>query len=406
MLNLVKRQPLATRLMLCLALLPGLAAAGSGRGLNPWAKLELSVAGVDKYLGRYEPVKTEDVGDGWVKHSFDSANGDGPICIDGSDYAVFTRKGRDRKKLLIMLQGGGACWQGLYACNESLDAQEQQAPAPRQGIWDFDRKDNPFARYSIVFVPYCDGSAFVGDNRVDDPFFDAQTGVDGVRHHRGLRNLSAGMDVARATFKNPKMITVAGSSAGGVGAVAFAPFLTRFVYGNKIKRFTVLNDAGPIALSQDPQAAIVARVEDWKFDQFYPSSCTDCSPFADNTVILNWRLKNDTGVRDAFYETDADTTNIFFASANLPGSPPFFLLSQNMYRDIVLDGHDAINDAYPDRYKRFIVSGDRSHTALQTDLFYTQDANGVPLNEWTKAFIGNKKSWIDIVEDFIAAPPL
>lgn len=402
MFNPVKYIPHIASLALCFVLFPAVASAGGG--LDPWAKFELSVAGVDKYLGKYTPVKTEDIGDGWVKHSFDSADGEGPVCIDGSDYAVFTRKGRDRKKLLIMLQGGGACWQGLYACSESIAS--QQPPAPRQGIWDFDRKDNPFARYSIVYVPYCDGSAFVGDNRVIDPSFDAETGVDGVRHHRGLRNLSAGMDVARDTFKKPKMLTVAGSSAGGVGSVAFAPFLARFVYGNKIKRFTVFNDAGPIALSQDPQAAIAARVEDWQFDQFYPSSCTECSPYADNTVILNWRLKNDRGVRDAFYETDADTTNMFFAGANLPGTPPFIPLTQNMYRDIVLDGHDPIVAAYPDRYKRFIVSGDRSHTALQTDLFYSQTANGVPLNEWTKAFLGNKKSWVDIVEDFVAAPPL
>ncbi len=66
--------------------------------------------------------------------------------------------------------------------------------------------------------------------------------------------------------------------------------------------------------------------------------------------------------------------------------------------------HLTIAVAYPKRYKRFIVSGDTSHTALQTPLFYTQDANGVPLNKWTRDFIARKKSWVDIVEDFVAAP--
>ena len=397
-------------LLVAVTLLPGLAAAGGSKGLSSAALEELSAAGVNKYLGEFTPVSTQDVGDGWVKHSFDPANGEGPLCIDGSTYSVFTRKGKDRRKLLIMLQVGGACWEGLYRCSESTEGQEP--PTERVGIWDFDRKANPFARYSIVYMPYCDGSVFVGDNTVVDPAFDSENGIDGVRHHRGLRNLSAGMDVARATFKQVKRITVAGSSAGGVGATAFAPFLVRFLYGNKVKRFTVFNDAGPIAISLDSQDAIAARANDWQFEKFYPASCTDCSAFGQATAIVKWRLDNDSRIREAFYETDADATNIGFASVNLPGLfdplPPIIPfptgLSQNQYRDLIVDTHAEVNEAYPKRYKRFIVSGDTSHTALQTPLFYTQDANGVLLYKWTKSFIAGKKSWWDIVEDFVAAP--
>jgi hypothetical protein len=238
---------------------PSGAAAGGNDGLDPWARAELIGAGVNKYLGQYTPVSSREVGDGWVKHEFDPAGGEGPICIDGSTFSVFTRKGRDLKKLLIMLQGGGACWQDLYRCSQSTAGQEP--PGPSQGIWDFERKDNPFARYSIVYMPYCDGSVFSGDNLVTDPKFvpDDNEQVAGVRHHRGLRNLSAGMDVAKATFKKVKMVTVAGSSAGGVGATGFAPFLVRFLYGNKLKKFTVFNDAGPLAISLDSQDAVAAR---------------------------------------------------------------------------------------------------------------------------------------------------
>ena len=221
-----------------------------------------------------------------------------------------------------MLQGGGACWQGLYQCSESIAGQEPPSDSSTlSGIWEFDRKDNPFARYSIVYMPYCDGSTFGGDNTVIDPDYVSKSGAAGVRQHRGLRNLSAGMDVAKATFKKPKMITVAGSSAGGVGATAFAPLLTRFVYGNKVKRLTVFNDAGPIAISLDSMDATAARASDWQFAQFYPPSCAECSAFAQQTAIIRWRLEHDSGVREAFYETDADGTNIGFASVNLPGTP-------------------------------------------------------------------------------------
>ena len=79
-------------------------------------------------------------------------------------------------------------------------------------------------------------------------------------------------------------------------------------------------------------------------------------------------------------------------------------MSQSQYRDLVLTEHGALNAAHPDRYKRFIVSGDDSHTALQSPLFYIQDADGVPLNEWTDDFLVPRPFWVDIVEDFIPLP--
>jgi len=360
----------------------------SGRGLNPQAAAELRDAGVDKYLGQFTPVSSADVGDGWTKHTFDVAAGAGPICIAGTDYSVFTREGNP-SRLLIFEQGGGACWQDFYNCNVLAEAQEP--PAPRVGIWDFDSKDNPFADYSIVYMPYCDGSVFTGDNDVFDPAFGAAIGVPAavVRFHRGLRNQSAGMDLARAMFPHASRITVAGSSAGGVGAAGFAPFLVRLLYDNQVK-LTVLNDAGPVTVNLAATGDIAARAADWQFGQFYPDSCGACSDMGQSTEIIKWRLENDGTIREAFYETDADLTNRFFLD----------LLSDPVaFRNLVVTEHGFINTLYPDRYKRFIVSGDASHTALQSPLFNSQDANGVFLNEWTDDFLVPRPFWIDIVED-------
>ena len=87
------------------------------------------------------------------------------------------------------------------------------------------------------------GSTFGGDNDVNDPGFP----YGRTRYHRGLRNVSAGMDVAREMFPDAKQITVMGHSAGGVGATAFAPFLARFAFGNNTK-LTVFNDAHQIGV--------------------------------------------------------------------------------------------------------------------------------------------------------------
>ncbi len=396
-------------LALALAGFASLAAAedsdSDSGGLRGKARNELRAAGVDKYLGQFTPALSVPVGDGWVKHTFDPAGGAGPICIAGTPFSVFTRPasasgGSDDdsdsdsdsgRKLLIMLQGGGACWQDFYNCNVVVETPTQQPPPPPVGIWDFASPLNPFAGYSIVYMPYCDGSVFTGDNDVFDPDFGVAIGVPEVvvRFHRGLRNLSAGMDVARAMFPKAKKITVAGSSAGGVGAAGFAPFLARFLYKNRVD-LTVFNDAGPVTVNLGAVDDVTARANDWQFGQFYPASCTACSDMGQTTEIIKWRLDNDTNVRESLYQTDADLTNRFFLG---------LLADPVGFRNLIVTEHGLINLAHPDRYKRFIVAGDTSHTALQTPLLYFQDANGVLLDEWTAAFLEREPAWVDLVED-------
>ena len=283
-------------------------------------------------------------------------------------------------------------------------------------------------------MPYCDGSAFGGDNDVNDADFPfGQT-----RHHRGVRNVSAGMDVAADMFPRAKRITVMGHSAGGVGVAAFAPFLARFVYGNKTK-LTVHNDAGPIAVNLGIGAPPGNRNVPIRVRRclLLLGRCTGirlavravlstelhrlmaaATPFGQQTGIIDWRLDNDTTVREAFYETDSDQTNRFFAQGD--GT----LMDPLVYRDLILTEHGALNDAHPKRYKRFIVSDDNTHGAVQVTAdtdneqtgeacfptqpfsFYTQEANGVLLSEWTAEFLspgaGNSQGfWDDIVEDYV-----
>ena len=431
-------------LILCLAIASGSALADKS-GLNPDAMHELQDAGLDKYLGTSQSVKS-DYGV-WTKHDFDpkyvpdasypsGARPDGPACIAGTPYSVFTRKG-DPKKLLVFLQGGGACWQGFYNCNilavsQGPDQRGQEPPAdgPFPGVFDPTMQNNPFADYSVVYMPYCDGSTFGGDNDVNDPSFP----FGPTRHHRGLRNVSAGMDVAADMFPKAKQITVMGHSAGGVGAAAFAPFLTRFVYGNNTK-LTVYNDAGPIAVSLGngsppgngqfpfgcadlPCLSVVARAFDWQFHQFYPQSCIDdgrCNAFGQQTGIIDWRLENDSTIREGFYETDSDRTNRFFAQGD--GT----LMDPEVYRDLILAEHGPLNEKYPRRYKRFIVSGDDTHGAVQITAptpnfpfaqpfsFYSQEANGTYLTTWAAELvrIGQRQSqfgWKDTVEDYEPVP--
>lgn len=358
-------------------------------GLNFQARQELRAAGVDKYLGQFTPSSSTDVGDGWVRHDFDSDGGEGPICIDGSDYSVFSLA-RNPHKLLILEQGGGACWTGVPFCIRNVAQNPVTPPIPaglEQGLWDSNDPQNPFADHSIVYMPYCDGSVWSGDNDVPDAFF-----PDGIRRHRGLRNQSAGLDVAHELFPDAVKITGAGSSAGGTGIARFTPFLIRFLWGNGID-LTILNDSGPVTANLDDIDGILLRANEWQVGQFYPASCTACNDMGQPTAVIEWRLANDRTIREAFYSTDQDS--VVRPSLGLP---------VDEFRDLMIAEHGALHDAYPWRYKAFIVSGDASHTAIQKDLLYTQEANGTPLVSWIRSFVNLPFFWQHIVEDFVPAP--
>ena len=379
-------------------------------GLNPQAEQELKDANVDKYAGQFTPAVSFPVGEGWIKHTFDPGNAfDGPLCVAGTPYSVFTKQGNPAK-LLIMFQGGGACWQDFYSCN--VLSENQEPPPPQVGIWDEVSGVNPLDDWSIVYLPYCDGSVFTGDNDVFDPawqaFIEGELGLEPgtgpiVRFHRGLRNATAGIDLAKQMFPRASRILVAGSSAGGVGATAFAPFLVRMAFGNN-KKLMVFNDAGPVAINLADAGAIAARAADWMFGQFYPSSCEQCDALGQGTGLIKWRLANDSTIREAFYSTDFDLTNRFYLNmlpTVLPDDPlfPLQLLATGLaYRQLIISEHGEINALFPDRYKRYIQAGRTTHTALQTPVFY-ESANGVPLYEWLADFLVPRPSWQDIVEE-------
>ena len=373
---------------------PNLSSAEPGkqdaRGLNPEAMSELSAAGVDKYMGQFTPALSEQLDGGWIKHTFDPDDGNGPICIGGTPFTTFTKIGNP-SKLLIMIQGGGACWQDFYACTPWSD----DFPPPllgASGIWvdEFDTGTevirNPLADWSVVYVPYCDGSVHIGDNEVADSNFP----LGPVRYHRGLRNLTAAMDVAEAAFPDAGRILLAGHSAGGFGASTFAPFLARFAWGNT-EKIMVLNDAGPMVWNLDAVADVEARANDWQFGQFFPASCSECSETGQFTEVVKWRLKNDSTIREAQYSTDGDWVVRWFLKIG----------TQAEYRDLIVSEHGAINQAFPDRYKRFIRSGDDAHGALQSPAFYESEADGIPLDVWTADFLIPRPFWIDIVEDYV-----
>lgn len=346
---------------------------------------QLEAVGIGKYLSRPIPTPTSD-GD-WMRYEFASAE-DGPICLFGSEYLVFVRPGRN-DKVLFYLEGGGGCW-NEETCfgNTGLSAKTTAEPLADlsffAGILGMG-PGNPLDGWNVVYVPYCDGSVFGGDNVVE---YDS-----GTVYHRGQANISAGLDVMRANFPDPSEIVVSGSSAGGYGT--FTGYgVMRVAYPDK--KIYVLNDSGPGLQNNDDQQSIDERSEHWQFEQFIVPGCTRCDEQI--AYLIDWALDNDPDTRVGLFSYQRD----FVISS-------FLMMDRPAYRDLMLDVTGEVHALHPDRFKRYFVDGE-SHTILlgagvapdggigSEGTFASLEIEDVGLADWIADFLTDGPSWQDLIE--------
>jgi hypothetical protein len=127
----------------------------------------------------------------------------GSRCGDGTDYAIQIRpapEGSPLDRVMIGLQGGGVC---IFEqdCRSRLDsglfnAQDDGPPvfddpeSPFSGGILGQTPDNPFADWTLVYLPYCDQAVFTGGGYTEQF-------SDFVVHRFGSLNLRAGVRAAR-----------------------------------------------------------------------------------------------------------------------------------------------------------------------------------------------------------------
>jgi len=352
--------------------------ASSGPGLSIAAIDDLKHKGVDKYIGTAKPVSHTDNA-GTTVYEFDSK--DGPICLWGDTYRALVRDAQS-ENLLIYLEGGGACWTALCAANTTASS-----AIPASGILDNNAATNVVASWNVVYVPYCDGSVFSGDNELQA--MGGPSGMTQTRYHHGLENLTAALDLAKATFPNPKRILLAGSSAGGYGTIV-GTAVTRLEYPHT--NLIVLNDAGlGLTNPTDPTTYNQIKAE-WKFDQFIPDSCTDCQN-GQQTALIGWGLRNDPTLEVAAFSSYGD--------AVIGGT--FLKMPPADFKALLLEKTGAVHTEFPTRFERFCINGG-AHTSLianegTTSLWgYLTPAQGLSVSDFTTAFVNGAPAWTDHLE--------
>ena len=324
---------------------------------------ELYDQGIDKYLGVFTPSSSRIVPPGVTEYIFTGV--DAPICFTGNQFSMFTRDGSENN-LLIFLQGGGFCSTG--AC----DAVPTGIPLLPLGILDPNDAQNTLADYDLGYVPYCDGSGMMGDNEVDSD-------GDGVndRFFKGLKNLSASLDVIVQTYPAPDKIVLAGQSAGGFAVHAALPLVRKLYPAVKI---IVINDAG---VGVSSPGVIPMLFDYWNANAFLPASCDNC-------------LGTDGNLTDYHaYQLSQDDNFILAYTSSKQDSVIAAAMGATAHETELIEATTELNAAYPARFQGLIGNGEY-HTTIMRDFHRTIGATTV--SQWVNDMINASENWITVIE--------
>ncbi len=337
--------------------------AGCSNGSSNTPFKEILDQGIDRYLGLYTPMLSEVDGD-TTNHRF--GEGDGPLCLRGTEYTVATRPAAS-ENLMIFLEGGGACWSELCLANE-----EALPGVAEGGVLDPTLAVNPMADWNVTYLPYCDGSLFSGD--IDHDYEN-----DGVTEfQRGLRNLSAGLDVAKREFPNPRRIVLTGNSGGGFGTI-FALPLVRSLFPDT--QIDVINDSG-VGVAENAEAQALLN-SDWNNEAFLPQSiCPDC--YADGTLAeyFNWQMAEDPNFNLAMMSTKRDAV-----IADL-----FLGIGGEAFEARLIPYLTRLETDNPARFRSFIADGN-AHTFIRREI--TTTAGGVAAHDWIQSMLDDN-NWTSV----------
>jgi len=303
---------------------------------------EVIELGLERYLGAVQPASSTALEGGVTQLEFDVE--DGPVCLRGDSFRAATRTGSGAgDELMIFLQGGGACWSAV--CQSFATA---MSGVPPEGILSTTLEANPVRSWNVGFVPYCDGSLFLGDVEVDE---DGDGEVD--RYHRGLLNLSAALDAIQQQFPDPSRILLVGISAGAYGTVLSA-MLTRSVWPDV--PITAVADGG-IGLGRPNDPGFITDIlAEWRVLDMVPESCEACFDDGHATTLASWILSQ-------------DETMTYLAISSLEDfviSSMFLALDAQTYAWEVSGETFDLERGHPEQFARYLYEGSR-HTALAID---------------------------------------
>ncbi len=292
-------------------------------------------------------------------------------CADGSEFVLWERPA-DPAKVVLYFEGGGACFteetcdfeNGTYT--SSIDITE---PPTDSGLFDATNPENPLADHSIVYVPYCTGDVFLGD--------ETTTYGDLEVRHNGFANASAGLDLLLANYPDAKQVVVTGSSAGSVPTPLFAG-LAADRYSDTTDIVTFGDSSGGY-----PDAGVInATIGSlWGTTNNLPAWPVAEGLTAEEFSIPGLYVLAGTQapeVRYARFDYAFDQTQAFFGSLAGIGADELVTL---------IDATEAQGETSGIEISAYVAPGS-AHTIMRSPEVYELEVEGVRLIDWLTELFG------------------
>jgi hypothetical protein len=306
------------------------------------------------------------------------------FCADGSPTGLGVNLSPNATRALIYFEGGGACWDyasctGLIETSFHLNGFDEGDfnsllidVYKNMLLYDRNEPKNPFSDAHYVFVPYCTGDVFSGDN---------VTEVKGLlpwnketMHFKGAHNVAEYLKRLAPTFAELDEVYLAGSSAGGFGAgfswhsarEAFSPIPVH-----------VIDDSGPPI---QPKGGLW---ESWKeaWNMQFPEQCPQCSKGLDEVV----KFFQETMLKDAKLAVITYSNDPIIATFLKLAPWDFTAGLKEIYAAL-----DTSNNAH-----YFVVPG-LLHTMLIGQNELVEGPDGTPLWFWISNMVQDDANWKSI----------
>jgi hypothetical protein len=313
---------------------------------------------------------------------------DGAHCRDGSGTGIsvnVSSAAAGKDKLMIFLQGGGACFNSFTCGANPANSSAQQTPGAT-GIYDRTNSANPVKDWNFVNLPYCTGDVFSGNNPKG-----SVPGVSGTQMFVGYANMALFLKRIIPTFPGMKQVLLTGVSAGGFGAAAnFVQVAKAFGSVPVVD----LDDSGPPMDDPYDASCLQDQVRQlWDLDSTVLAECGSDCPDKKNyqTALALHAAKEYPNASVGLVDDTGDgvISGFFgFGQNNCTGSfgTPISKAQYTMGLD------DLRTKLAATKWASFIFDN-TVHTTLSSATYYSRTAGGVLLTDWvTQLLAGTAKN--------------
>jgi hypothetical protein len=304
-------------------------------------------------------------------------------CRDGSSTGIGVNLVSGSRKVMIYLEGGGACYNQLTCTFNPASWPEDTYLFNSQGIFDRNNDENPLKDWNFFYIPFCTGDVHGGNNAADP-------GIGTVQEYRGYKNVELFLQRIVPTIKDVEHVLLTGVSAGGFGAALTADLVARS-YPPDVA-FTLIDDSGP-PMSSDylPTCLQKAWRELWGFDSTFLKDCGAACPNP-NDFAVDWAIyladKYHNATAGIISSTQDAVISTFFGfgaddcTTAIPNMPAEDFTAGLMDLRSRIESHKNFSTYYIES---------TNHTWLGTDsTFYDTTVGGVRLVDWVTTLVNMK----------------